>query len=172
MTSRLVGSPRSSSSMEALPESIQVRQSFLSSSSVECGSSTGILLIPTESQFSSPSGVLRFWLVGIPMTLPRSGSFTNHIKSFIRFSYVICVFTHCIVELVFALSYIRSHVWWSIEYSGTRCGDYSFIPRKLTALIGWKILNSAVDEVSQALSLHMAPRPYRLLWYPHEWQSC
>jgi hypothetical protein len=43
MTSRLVGSPPSSSGMEALPESIQVRWSFLSHSSVECGSSAIIL---------------------------------------------------------------------------------------------------------------------------------
>jgi hypothetical protein len=34
------------------------------------------------------------------MTLPRSGGFANHSKSFIHFSYVICVFTYRIVELV------------------------------------------------------------------------
>jgi hypothetical protein len=42
-TSWLVRSPRSSSSVEVLSESIQVRWSFLSYSSVECGSSAGIL---------------------------------------------------------------------------------------------------------------------------------
>jgi hypothetical protein len=42
-TSWLIKSPRSRSSMEALSESIRVRWSFLSSSSVECGSSTRIL---------------------------------------------------------------------------------------------------------------------------------
>jgi hypothetical protein len=64
-TSRLVGSPRSSFSGEALPESIQVRRSFLSSSSVKCGSSAEILRIPTENQLSSPSGVLESYLVSI-----------------------------------------------------------------------------------------------------------
>jgi hypothetical protein len=59
--------------MEALPESIQVRQSFPSSSSVECGSFVGILQIPIESRLSSPSGVSGFRLVEIPTTLPRSG---------------------------------------------------------------------------------------------------
>jgi hypothetical protein len=42
-----------------------VRQSFLSSSSVECGSSTRILEILTKSRLSSPSGVLESRLVGI-----------------------------------------------------------------------------------------------------------
>jgi hypothetical protein len=72
-TSQLIGSPRSSSSAEALPESIWVRWSFLSSSSVECGSSAGILQTPIESRLSSPSGVLGSRLVRIPMTLPQSG---------------------------------------------------------------------------------------------------
>jgi hypothetical protein len=36
----------------------------------------------------------------------------------------------------------------SIEYSGTRCGDYYLVLRRLTILIGRKILDSAVDEVS------------------------
>jgi hypothetical protein len=143
--------------MEALLESIRGRQGFLSSSLVECGSSTGILWIPTESQPSSPSGVSGFRLVGIPTTLPQSGWFTNHSKSFIGFSYVICAFTYCIIELVFVLSYIRSHVWGSIEYSGTWCGDYYLIPRRLTLLIRRKILDSAVDIVLEALSMHMVP---------------
>jgi hypothetical protein len=56
-TSRLVGSPQSNSNVEALPESIQVRWSFLSSSSVEYRSSVSILQILTESWLSSPSGV-------------------------------------------------------------------------------------------------------------------
>jgi hypothetical protein len=91
------------------------------------------------------------------MTLPQSGWFTNHSKSFIHFSYVICAFTYRIVELVFALSYIRSCVWGSIEYSGTRCDDYYLIPQRLIALIRWKILDSAVDVVSKALSMHVVP---------------
>jgi hypothetical protein len=171
-TSRLDGSPQSSSSTEALPESIQIRWSFLSSSSVECGSSTRILWIPTESQLSSPFDVSGSWLVGIPMTLPRSGWFANHSKSFIHFSYVICAFTYCIVELVFVLSYTRSCVWGSIEYSGTQCGNYYLISRRLVALIRRKILDSTVNEVSEVLSVHMAPWPYGLLWYPQEWLSC
>jgi hypothetical protein len=156
-TSRLIGSPRSSSSVEALPESVQDRRSFLSSSSVECGSSAGILWIPTESWHSSPSSVTGFRLVVISATLPQSGWFANLSKSFIGFSFVICAFTYRIVELVFVLSYIQSRVWGSIEYSGTRCGDYYLIPRRLTSLIRRKILDSAVDEVSNALSMHVAP---------------
>jgi hypothetical protein len=58
---------------------------------------------------------------------------------------------------VFVLLYIRSRVWGSIEYSGTRCGDYYLIPRRLTALIRRKILDSAVNMVSEALSMHVAP---------------
>jgi hypothetical protein len=58
---------------------------------------------------------------------------------------------------VFALLYIWSHVCGSIEYSGTRCGDYYLIPRRLTTLIRRKILDSAFDEVSEALSMHVAP---------------
>jgi hypothetical protein len=103
------------------------------------------------------------WCIGvptcrdIPMALPQSGWFINHSKSFIRCSYVICAITYRIVELVFVLSYIQSRVWASIEYSGTRCGDYYLIPWRLTALIRRKILDSAVDEVSEALSMHVVP---------------
>jgi hypothetical protein len=91
------------------------------------------------------------------MTLPQSGWFANHSKSFIGCSYVICAFTYRTVELVFFLSYIRSHVWGAIKYSGTRCGHYYLIPRWLTALIKQKILDSIVDEVSEALSMHVGP---------------
>jgi hypothetical protein len=52
-----VGSPPSSSSVKAVPESIRVRQSFLSSSSVKCRSSTKILWILIENWLLSPSGV-------------------------------------------------------------------------------------------------------------------
>jgi hypothetical protein len=149
--------------MDALLKSIRVRWSFPSSSSVQCGSSARILQILTESRLSSPSSVSGFWLVGIPATLPRSGWFANHSKSFIWFSYVICAFTYCIVELVFVLSYIRCRVWGSIEYHGTRCGDYYLIPWRLTTLIRWKIWDSAVDEVSKALSMHMAPSAIRIV---------
>jgi hypothetical protein len=103
------------------------------------------------------------WCIGVPafwdylMTLPLSGWFANHSKSFIHCSYVICAFTYRIVELVFVLSYIWSCVWGAIEYSGTQCGDYYLIPRMLTDLIRWKILNSVVFEVSEALSMHVAP---------------
>jgi hypothetical protein len=64
-TSWLIGRPWSSSSMEALPESIRVRLSFLSSSSIDCGSSTKILRILIENRLSSTSGVLESWLVRI-----------------------------------------------------------------------------------------------------------
>jgi hypothetical protein len=96
------------------------------------------------------------WCIGvpacqdIPTTLPQSGWFANHSKSFIHCSYVFCAFIYSIVELVFILSYIWSRVWESIEYSGTWCGDYYLITQRLTALIGWKILDNAVDEVSEA----------------------
>jgi hypothetical protein len=43
--------------MEALPESIRVRQSFSSPTSAECGSSAIILWIPTENRPSGPSSV-------------------------------------------------------------------------------------------------------------------
>jgi hypothetical protein len=31
-----------------------------------------------------------------------------------------------------------------------------------------KVLDIAIDGVLGALSMHKAPRLYRLLWYPHE----
>jgi hypothetical protein len=40
------------------------------------------------------------------------------------------------------------------------------IPRRLTALIRWKILASAVDEVSEALSMHVAPLIIRIVVVP------
>jgi hypothetical protein len=165
-TSQIVESAQSSSSTKALPESIRVRWSFSSSSSVECGSSTRILWIPIERRLSSPSSVSGSRLVGIPMTLPQSGWFANHSKPFIHFTYVICAFTYRIVELLFVLSYIQSHVWGSIEYSGTRCGGYYLIPRRLTALIRRKILHNAVDEVSEALPMHVAPPAIRIVMVP------
>jgi hypothetical protein len=51
--------------VEALPESIQVQQSFLCSSSVECRSYARIFQILIENWLSSPSSVLVSWLVGI-----------------------------------------------------------------------------------------------------------
>jgi hypothetical protein len=100
------------------------------------------------------------------MTLPQSGWLANYSMSFIHFSYVICAFTYRIVELVLVLSYIRSHIWGSIEYSGTWCGDYYLIPRRLTALMKRKILDSAVDVVSEALSMHVAPQAIRIVMVP------
>jgi hypothetical protein len=152
--------------VEVLSESIWVRRSFPSSSSVKCRSSAEIIWILIESQLSSPFGVSGFWFVGIPTTLPQSGWFTNHSKSFIRFPYVICAFTYCIVELVFVLSYIRSRVWGSIEYSGTQCSDYYLIPWRLTTLIRQKILDSAIDVVSKALSMHVEPPAIRIVVVP------
>jgi hypothetical protein len=46
-------------------------------------------------------------------------------------------------------------------YSGTWCDDYYLIPRRLTTLIRRKILDNAVDMVSEALSMHVAPPAIR-----------
>jgi hypothetical protein len=138
----------------------------VSSSSVECGRSAEILWIPTENRLSSPSTVSGFWLVGISMTLPQSGWFADHSKSLIHFSYIVCAFTYHIVELVFILSYIRFRVWGSIKYSGICCGDYYLIPQRLTILIRRKTLDSAVDEVSEALSMHVVPPAIRIVVVP------
>jgi hypothetical protein len=97
------------------------------------------------------------------MTLPQSAWFANHSKPVIHRSYVICAFTYRIVELVFVLLYIQSRVWRAIKYSGTQCGDYYLIPRRLTALIGGKILDNAVDEVSDTLSMHMVPPTIQII---------
>jgi hypothetical protein len=51
--------------VEDLPESVQVRRNFLSSSLVVCGSSARILRIPIGNRLLSLSGVLESWLVGI-----------------------------------------------------------------------------------------------------------
>jgi hypothetical protein len=67
---------------------------------------------------------------------------------------------------VFVLSYICSRVWGSIEYSGTQCGDYHSIPRRLTTLIRRKILDSAVDEMLEALSMHVAPPAIQIVVVP------
>jgi hypothetical protein len=67
---------------------------------------------------------------------------------------------------VFVLSYIWSRVGGSIEYSGTQCGDYYLIPQRLTALIKWKILDSAVDVVSEALSMPVAPPTIQIVVVP------
>jgi hypothetical protein len=56
----------------------------------------------------------------------------------------------------------------TIEYSGTRCGDYYLTPQKLTALIRRRILDSVVNEVSEALSMHVAPPPIRIVVVPTE----
>jgi hypothetical protein len=125
-----------------------------------------MLWILTERRLLSPSGVLGSRLIGISTTLPQSAWFANHSKSFICFSYVICAFTYHIVELVLVLSYIRSCVWGSIEYSGTRCGDYYLIPWRSTALIRQKILDSTVNEVSEALSMHVVPQVIRIVVVP------
>jgi hypothetical protein len=102
----------------------------------------------------------------IPMTLPQSGWFANHSKSFIHFCYIICAFTYHIVELVFVLSYIRSRVSGSIEYSVTQCGDYYLIPWRLTTFIRRKILDSAVYEVSEALSMHVVRPTIQIVVVP------
>jgi hypothetical protein len=153
MTSWHVGSPLSSSSVEALPESVWVRRNFLSSSSVMCGSCTGILWILTENWLLSSSGVSESWLVETVLRhyLGGGGWFANHSNSFIHCSYVICAFKYRIVEFVFVLSYIQSHVWGAIKYSGSQCGDY------------YLILDSAIDEVWEALSTHVVPPTIRIV---------
>jgi hypothetical protein len=50
--------------------------------------------------------------------------------------------------------------------ANTRCGDYYLIPRMLTTLIGWKILDSVVDEVLEALSMNVAPMAIRIVMVP------
>jgi hypothetical protein len=42
------------------------------------------------------------------------------------------------------------------------------IPQRLIALIGQKILDSTVDEVSEALSMHVAPPAIRIVVVPAE----
>jgi hypothetical protein len=51
-------------------------------------------------------------------------------------------------------------------YSLTQCSDYYLILGRLTALIGRKILDSAVDEVSEALSMHIVPPTIRIVMVP------
>jgi ABC-type antimicrobial peptide transport system permease subunit len=53
-----------------------------------------------------------------------------------------------------------------MEYIGTQCGDYYLIPRRLTALIERNILDSTVDEVSEALSMHVAPLTIQIVMVP------
>jgi hypothetical protein len=67
---------------------------------------------------------------------------------------------------VFVLSYIWSHILGAIEYSGTHCGNYYLIPRRLTALIRRKILDNEVDEVLEALSMHVAPPAIQIVVVP------
>jgi hypothetical protein len=51
-------------------------------------------------------------------------------------------------------------------YSGTWCGDYYLIPKRLTTLIRRKILDSVVNVVSEALSMHVAPPAIRIVVVP------
>jgi hypothetical protein len=50
--------------------------------------------------------------------------------------------------------------------SGTWCGAYYLIPRRLTTLIERKILDNVVDEVSEALSMHVVPPAIRIVVVP------
>jgi hypothetical protein len=52
------------------------------------------------------------------------------------------------------------------QYSGTWCGDYYLIPQRLTALIRQKILDSAIDVVSEVLSIHVAPPATQIVVVP------
>jgi hypothetical protein len=40
------------------------------------------------------------------------------------------------------------------------------IPQRITALIGWNILDNAIDEVSEALSMHVAPSAIWIIVVP------
>jgi hypothetical protein len=88
------------------------------------------------------------WCVGVlpcqdyHTTLPRNGWFTNHSKSFIHFSNVICAFTNHIVELVFVLSYIRCHVWGSIESAQSKPHTLGEAYLKVGSSGWWALLNS------------------------------
>jgi hypothetical protein len=53
-----------------------------------------------------------------------------------------------------------------MKYSGTRCGDYYLIPRRLMTLIRRKIVDSAVDEVLETLSMHVEPSAIRIFVVP------
>jgi hypothetical protein len=44
--------------------------------------------------------------------------------------------------------------------------DYYLIPSRLTTLIRWKILDSVVNEVSEALSVHVVPLTIRIVVVP------
>jgi hypothetical protein len=48
-------------------------------------------------------------------------------------------------------------------YSGTQCGKYYLIPQRLTAFIRRKILHRSVDEVLEALSMHVARSAIRIV---------
>jgi hypothetical protein len=67
---------------------------------------------------------------------------------------------------VFVLSYIQSRVCGSIEYSGIWCGNYYLIPQRLTALIKRKILDSAINVVSEALSMHVVSPTIQIVVVP------
>jgi hypothetical protein len=73
VTSQLVRSPRSSSSAEALSESVQDQRSFLSLGLVECRSSAGILRILIESIHES----LSCWIIVGDLPIIVSLSFTS-----------------------------------------------------------------------------------------------
>jgi hypothetical protein len=49
---------------------------------------------------------------------------------------------------------------------GTWYGDYYLIPHRLIALIRRKILDSAVDEVLEALSMHLVPLAIQIVVVP------
>jgi hypothetical protein len=70
---------------------------------------------------------------------------------------------------VFVLSYIQSRVCRSIEYSGTLGLRLSLYPSKVSEALSefcTKILDGAVDEVSEALSTHVAPRAIWIIVVP------
>jgi hypothetical protein len=71
------------------------------------------------------------------------------------------------VELDIVFLYIRSHVWGIIYVVGPGVATVRTPQRPFPNDVHqWKVLDIAIDEVSGALSKHVAPRPYGLFVVP------
>jgi hypothetical protein len=63
--------------------------------------------------------------------------------------------------LIYAVPCLRT-----IDSSGTQCGDYYSMHRRLTTLIKWKVLDFTADEVSEVLSMLEALLAIQnVVWY-------
>jgi hypothetical protein len=88
----------------------------------------------------------------LPIIISRSFTFLCYLCIYIPYSRIgVCL-------VIYTVPCLRT-----IEYSGIQCGDYYLIPWRLTALIMRKILDSAVDEVSEALFMHVAPLAIQII---------